>query len=97
MIELKADGPVCYMTGTLNQQDVESLWSNRASMLGPEINTLELSGLSYSDSAGIAFLLALWRQHRQTGKSLKLLAPSEQVARLIALYDLQACFDEQVA
>ena len=93
MIEFKASGSTCNVSGTLNQQDVVSLWAQRHTLIDKDIKTLDLSDLSYSDSAGIAFLLALWRMHKQSGQVLALSAPSEQVARLIALYDLQACFE----
>ncbi|MCL1038594.1 STAS domain-containing protein [Shewanella corallii] len=93
MIEFNAEANTCRVSGTLDQQDVVSLWPDRHKLLSPQIDRLDLSALSYSDSAGIAFLLALWRLHRQSGHTLTLTAPSEQVARLIALYDLQACFE----
>ena len=94
MIEFVAQGQVCQLIGELSTEDVSRLWPKRQTLLAPEVTVLELSQLHYSDSAGIAFILALWQQHQQAGRTLALRAPSPQVGKLIALYDLQACFEK---
>ncbi|MGI2260537.1 STAS domain-containing protein [Shewanella sp. GXUN23E] len=95
MIEFSVQGSVCQVSGMLEQHDVVSLWPARQELFPDEVDTLVLSGLSYSDSAGIAFLLALWRQRLTYGRPLQLIQPSEQLSRLVELYDLQACFNLQ--
>ncbi|MCF1426492.1 MAG: STAS domain-containing protein [Shewanella sp.] len=95
MIEFSVQDNVCRVSGTLEQHDVVSLWPVRQGLFPDEVDTLELSALSYSDSAGIAFLLALWRQRLTSGQSLCLTQPSEQLSKLVELYDLQACFNLQ--
>jgi phospholipid transport system transporter-binding protein len=91
VIEFKQLGDSCQIVGRLSQDDVKQLWAQRTQLLAADTQTLDLRGLDYSDSAGIAFLLELLSQHPS---QLRLSAPSPQVKRLIDLYDLQEFFTE---
>ncbi|MGL5360047.1 MAG: STAS domain-containing protein [Shewanella sp.] len=91
MIEFVQQGAICHLKGQLSQTQVISLWPQRHTLLSPSTTALSLTQLEYSDSAGVAFLLALVREH--TGP-LRLCAPSTQLKKLIDLYDLQSFFSE---
>ncbi|MGI2203848.1 STAS domain-containing protein [Shewanella oncorhynchi] len=92
MIEFVQQGTVCHLKGRITQADVITLWPQRQQLLGESIQILSLSGLEYSDSAGMAFLLALVREHRS---QLVLSSASPQLKKLIDLYDLDAFFTEE--
>jgi len=92
VIEFVQQGTVCHLKGRITQADVITLWPQRQQLLGESTQILSLSGLEYSDSAGIAFLLALVREH---GSQLELSSASPQLKKLIDLYDLHAFFTEE--
>ncbi|MCE9687077.1 STAS domain-containing protein [Shewanella sp. AS16] len=93
MVEFVQQGEQCLVKGRLTQTDVSHLWTQKDTLLGPQTSELELSALEYSDSAGIAFLISLSRQGRT--QHLRLMAPSPQLKKLIALYNLAAFFCEE--
>jgi|OM-RGC.v1.031588277 phospholipid transport system transporter-binding protein len=92
VIEFVQQGTVCHLKGRITQADVITLWPQRQQLLGESTQILSLSGLEYSDSAGMAFLLALVREH---GSQLELSSASPQLKKLIDLYDLHAFFTEE--
>ena len=92
MIEFVQQGTVCHLKGRITQADVITLWPQRQQLLNESTQILSLSGLEYSDSAGMAFLLALVREHRS---QLVLSSASPQLKKLIDLYDLHAFFTEE--
>jgi phospholipid transport system transporter-binding protein len=92
MVSFNHQGQDCRLSGRLLQEQVIDLWPDRHKLLHDEVQTLELSGLEYSDSAGISFLLTLVQQARDAGRELKLTVPSPQLQKLIDLYDLHAFF-----
>lgn len=92
MIEFVQQGTVCHLKGRITQADVITLWPQRQQLLSESTQILSLSGLEYSDSAGMAFLLALVREHRS---QLVLSSASPQLKKLIDLYDLDAFFTEE--
>lgn len=92
MIEFVQQGTVCHLKGRITQADVITLWPQRQQLLGESTQILSLSGLEYSDSAGMAFLLALVREH---SSQLELSSASPQLKKLIDLYDLHAFFTEE--
>lgn len=94
MISIQTQGNTCYIAGTLIGDDVIALWPKRHGLIPPEIDNLVLTELSHSDSAGVAFLLALWRQAKQSGRRVTLSSPSSQLRKLINLYGLKSFFDE---
>lgn len=92
MVEFVQQGKICHLKGRLSQEQVAALWPQRQSLLSQDTQMLSLTELEYSDSAGVAFLLALVRQH---GTPLQLCSASEQLKKLIDLYDLQSFFTEE--
>ncbi len=54
---------------------------------------LNMSGVSYMDSAGIGELVACYKRAREKGVSLKLLNPNGKVQDLLILTKLQEIFD----
>ncbi|MGL4936347.1 STAS domain-containing protein [Shewanella sp.] len=92
MIEFVQQGAVCHIKGRISQADVITLWPQRQQLLNESTQILSLSELEYSDSAGMAFLLALVREHRS---QLVLSSASPQLKKLIDLYDLDAFFTEE--
>lgn len=95
MTEFTQQGPVCIVSGLLDQQTVRSLWNDRSSILAPETAALQLAEIEYCDSAGVAFLLELVSIFAAKGISLKLVSPSEQLKKFITLYDLNDFFIEE--
>lgn len=91
MVEFVQQGGVCHLKGRLSQSQVVALWPQRQNLLDPQTQVLSLSELQYSDSAGMAFLLALVREHHIP---LALCSASEQLRKLIDLYQLQSFFTE---
>ncbi|MEL4429897.1 STAS domain-containing protein [Shewanella mangrovisoli] len=92
MVEFVQQGKICHLKGRLSQEQVVALWPQRQSLLSQDTQMLSLTELEYSDSAGVAFLLALVRQH---GTPLQLCSASDQLKKLIDLYDLQSFFIEE--
>ncbi len=92
MVEFVQQGELCLVKGRLSQEQVVALWPQRHTLLNQETQALSLEDLEYSDSAGVAFLLALVRQH---ATPLALCYASEQLEKLIDLYDLQSFFVEE--
>ncbi|KFZ38870.1 phospholipid ABC transporter [Shewanella mangrovi] len=90
-MQFEPQGNTCRLMGRLSQQDVKDLWPQRQSLVADNIQVLDLSALEYVDSAGMAFLMELLSQAKGT---LVLKAPSEQVKKLVSLYDLEAFFTE---
>jgi phospholipid transport system transporter-binding protein len=89
---LVQQGSICHLKGRLTQEKVIELWPQRQALLDQQTRVLSLSELEYSDSAGVAFLLALVREH---GSQLALSSASPQLKKLIDLYDLDAFFTEE--
>ena len=51
---------------------------------------VDMSGVTFSDAAGIGVLVAAANRARETGGGLSLLAPSGQVRRLLDVFHLDA-------
>ena len=90
-MQVAPKGTTCFISGRLGQEEVKRLWPQRSSLIADDIEVLELSALEYVDSAGMAFLMELLSQ---ANGELVLKAPSEQVRKLVSLYDLEAFFTE---
>ncbi|QFU24485.1 STAS domain-containing protein [Shewanella eurypsychrophilus] len=95
MADFLCDGAICRITGSLSQQEVVKLWDERKRLVDKGAKVLDLSGLTYSDSAGIAFLLELISLAKKQGRVLTLSSASIQLSKLIALYDLELFFIEE--
>ncbi|BCV46540.1 STAS domain-containing protein [Shewanella algae] len=88
-MKLEPQGDSCKLSGRLTQEEVARLWKMRKTLLPDDVRRLDLSELTYSDSAGMAFLMELVSLRKG---ELTLASPSPQVRKLIALYDLDAFF-----
>ncbi|GIU23224.1 STAS domain-containing protein [Shewanella schlegeliana] len=95
MATFTQQGIYCSVSGRLDQDAVLSLWNGRSSILDPDTAFLQLSGIEYCDSAGVAFLLELVSIFATKGATLKLISPSEQLKKFILLYDLNDFFIEE--
>ncbi|MCH4295768.1 STAS domain-containing protein [Shewanella sp. 3B26] len=95
MISLTLNADRCEVSGRLDHGVVRDLWPRLDELIPAGATRLDLRQLSYSDSAGIAFLLELWQRAQNRGQKLQLVSPSAQLAKLIALYDLEAFFVEE--
>lgn len=95
MAEFIEDGVVCRVSGRLSQIEVVKLWSKRDTLMSKSIQAIDLSALSYSDSAGVAFLLELISLAKSENRKLVLTSPSIQLLKLIGLYDLELFFTEE--
>jgi phospholipid transport system transporter-binding protein len=95
MVDFIQQGAVCQISGRLSQAEVPALWQQRHSLLNKGVETIDLSTLSYSDSAGIAFILELMSLARAEKRSLSFVSPSKQLSKLIDLYDLELFFSEE--
>lgn len=95
MITLTQQGNTLAVAGRLDATVVKQLWPEVATLVPADTSCLDLRQLSYSDSAGVAFLLELWQRAHSRGQSITLMSPSSQLGKLIALYDLEAFFVEE--
>jgi len=93
--EFIEDGVVCRVSGRLSQVEVVKLWSERDTLMNKSVQVIDLSALSYSDSAGVAFLLELLSLAKSENRKLVLTSPSIQLLKLIGLYDLELFFSEE--
>ena len=59
MIEFEQQGDICLIKGRLTQDEVIQLWPNRHQLFTESTQVVDLSALTYVDSAGVAMLLAL--------------------------------------
>ncbi|TVP13300.1 lipid asymmetry maintenance protein MlaB [Shewanella sp. KCT] len=85
----------CQVSGELSQAAVVELWPKLETLLDGACDRLDLAGVSYSDSAGVALLLHLVAEQQKKGQSLVLCNPPAQLQKLIDLYDLQDFFTEE--
>ena len=86
---------MCRISGRLSQGDVVKLWGKRKHLLSNEVKVIDLSALSYSDSAGIAFIIELVALAKRESREISLRSASSQLTKLIALYDLEHFFGEE--
>lgn len=99
MIEFIQQEQVCFIKGELVQEQVISLWPKRRELFSLDTQILDVSGIDYVDSAGVALLLELARfTHKGSPKrqSPRVLAnPSNQLNSMIELYDLDIFLQQQ--
>lgn len=95
MVEFMCEGTICRLSGRLSQQEVIKLWEQRKQLINRDVDIVNLTDLTYSDSAGIAFILELVSLAKKEGRVLGLTSPSAQLSKLIALYDLELFFNEE--
>ncbi|QIR13519.1 STAS domain-containing protein [Shewanella aestuarii] len=105
MISFEQQGETCLLQGQLTQDEVTQLWPNRHQLFTASTQVLDLSALTYADSAGIAMLLAMkgfpsiegvtdneQQSAANVPMSRTLVNPSAQLTKMIELYDLDAFF-----
>jgi phospholipid transport system transporter-binding protein len=93
VIEFIQQGDACVIQGSLGQQQVIELWSKRRKLFDSDTQALDVSGVTYVDSAGVALLLELARlSHKGSPKRKNprtFINPSKHLSKMIALYDLE--------
>ncbi|WP_282110177.1 STAS domain-containing protein [Shewanella algicola] len=98
MINFNQQEQQCFVSGRLTQVEVKQLWPKRQQLFTDTTQVIDLSALEYVDSAGVALLLALVRLTHSGSKSdsasRQLVNPSEQLKKMIELYDLDAFFSQ---
>jgi len=75
----------CHLSGELGFATAPSLWRQAATLLGAQVEgsvEVDLSGVTHSDSAGLALLVAWQSQARARGVALRYTAVPE---RLVAI------------
>ncbi|MCG9712467.1 STAS domain-containing protein [Shewanella insulae] len=95
MLAFNQEAGHCQVNGELSQAAVVELWPRLETLLNGACERLDLSGVSYSDSAGVALLLHLVAERQAKSKPLMLCNPPQQLKKLIDLYDLQDFFIEE--
>jgi phospholipid transport system transporter-binding protein len=88
----------CIVSGRLTQDEVKRLWPKRHELFTASTQVVDLSALEYVDSAGVALLIALIKldvaSSQQTSALRQLVNPSDQLKKMIELYDLDAFFSQ---
>ncbi|UCX06047.1 STAS domain-containing protein [Shewanella glacialimarina] len=98
MIQFDQQGNTCLVQGRLTQDEVILLWPNRHQLFTASTQVVDLSALTYVDSAGVAMLLALKglvmsEQDMSSGTISRILQhPAAQLQKMIELYDLHTFF-----
>ncbi|MDB2386682.1 STAS domain-containing protein [Shewanella sp.] len=95
MASFQQQGNIGAVHGRLDQAAVINLWHNRQGLLTSETTLLNLADVEYCDSAGVAFLFELVNIFAKNERSLQLVSASEQLKKLIILYDLKDFFTEE--
>ncbi|MCL1114621.1 MULTISPECIES: STAS domain-containing protein [Shewanella] len=99
MINFNQQEQTCFVSGRLTQVEVKQLWPKRQELFTASTQVIDLAALEYVDSAGVALLLAFVRlSHPSTEEksgSRQLVNPSEQLVKMIELYDLDAFFSKK--
>lgn len=78
------------LSGELDLFTAELLAARLAPLLDADVDrvAVDMSGVAFCDSSGLNTLLILRRNLKATGRGLKIVAASEQVARLLSLTGL---------
>lgn len=88
----------CIVSGRLTQDEVKQLWPKRHELFTASTQVVDLSALEYVDSAGVALLIALIKldvaSSQQPSALRQLVNPSDQLKKMIELYDLDAFFSQ---
>lgn len=92
MLDIQYNADTCQLIGQLTQENVIALWACKQDVLKPNMGYMDLSLLTFCDTAGLAFLLTLWQDSQATGMPVQIVNPSKQVNHLIELYGLQNGF-----
>ncbi|WP_137225267.1 MULTISPECIES: lipid asymmetry maintenance protein MlaB [Shewanella] len=97
MITFNQQEQRCIVSGRLTQDEVKQLWPKRHELFTASTQVIDLSSLEYADSAGVALLVAFITLHvsdgHETSVLRQLVNPSDQLKKIIELYDLSAFFN----
>lgn len=75
------------LQGELDQDTLNALWQDRAQVM-QGVSVVDLSGVSRVDTAGLALLLHLIDEAKQSGQRVRLDSASENLRTLVQLYNL---------
>lgn len=89
LCQLTSIGDCLQLAGELDLEQVSELCKLPQFGLQADIKTIDLSDLSYIDSAGISLLLEWYKIAKQTGYVLQFIQANQQIKQLIELYDLE--------
>ncbi len=91
---LALDGAVLRLSGPVTLNTVAPLLVRGRGLLPqlPEEATLDLSGVTRIDSAGVAMLVELWRQRERQGTRLGFAAIPAELKPFLQLYALEPVF-----
>lgn len=95
MLEFRDEGSTCYVSGDLSQTEVIRLWPMVDKLVTQQVESIDLSAINYSDTAGVAMLLHIVALQHKAGGTLALCRAPQQLQKLIDLYDLQDFFVEE--
>jgi len=91
---LTLDGAVLRLSGPVTLNTVAPLVARGRGLLPqlPEQATLDLSGVTRIDSAGVAMLVELWRLREREGRRLGFAAIPAELTPFLQLYALEPVF-----
>lgn len=92
---LEQEGASLKLSGPITLSTVTALMARGRAVLEqlPPEATLDLSGATRVDSAGVAMLIAFWRQREQRGHHLAFTGIPDDLRPLLQMYDLESVFD----
>ncbi|OOF21400.1 anti-sigma B factor antagonist [Salinivibrio proteolyticus] len=95
-VELTTSGGQHYhLSGRLDRDTVPAFWRQRSQWLpNDSALSLDLSGLSRVDSAGMAMLLHLDKALKEKGQAVRYSGMPEQLKLLLTLSNIEAFFDD---
>ena len=97
MITFNQQEQRCIVSGRLTEDEVKQLWPKRHELFTASTQVIDLSSIEYADSAGVALLVAFIKLHvsgdHETSVLRQLVNPSDQLKKIIELYDLSAFFN----
>ena len=81
------DGDRLALQGELDQDTLNTLWQERAQAM-QDVSVIDLNGVSRVDTAGLALLIHLIDEAKQSGRAVRLDSVSENLHTLVQLYNL---------
>ena len=84
MLSWDLEDQLLSLTGTLDKQTSMALWQKRKQFISSKINilTIDLSAVKRIDSAGLATIIALYRELKQQKLGFKIQGASQQTRDL---------------
>lgn len=91
---LVLDGSVLRLSGPVTLHTVTPLVTQARRLLArhPHMATLDLSGVTRIDSAGVALLVEVWRLRERTGGRLEFASLPDDLQPFLQLYSLEPVF-----